>query len=150
MRVNASRRSNSIFCADFQLGLRTIEGGDLCPTPERLKGSPRRRPTMNEREIFINALQRDAADREAYLEQACGSDAALRKQVEALLAEQAQLGSFLESPAPALGKTVDKFPLAWVRPHGSVLTSCWSRSVREGWAWSIWLRRPIRSNGRWP
>jgi eukaryotic-like serine/threonine-protein kinase len=63
---------------------------------------------MNEREIFINALKRDAADREEYLAEACGGDLALRKQVDALLAEHAQLGSFLESPAPAFAKTVDE------------------------------------------
>jgi serine/threonine protein kinase/tetratricopeptide (TPR) repeat protein len=63
---------------------------------------------MNEREIFTNALKHDAADRKAYLDRACRGDADLRKQVEALLAEQAQLGSFLESPPPALARTVDE------------------------------------------
>ncbi len=41
----------------------------------------------------------DSADRSAYLTEACGSDTALRAQVEALLQENEQLGSFLESPA---------------------------------------------------
>jgi serine/threonine protein kinase/tetratricopeptide (TPR) repeat protein len=63
---------------------------------------------MNEREIFINALKHEAAEREAYLAQACGGDFALRKRIEALLAEHAQLGSFMESPSPALAKSVDE------------------------------------------
>jgi len=46
---------------------------------------------MNEREIFVNALKREAADREAFLAQACGGDSALRKQVEALPAEHAAI-----------------------------------------------------------
>jgi eukaryotic-like serine/threonine-protein kinase len=55
---------------------------------------------MNERAIFIGAMERhDSADRSAYLTEACGSDTALRAQVEALLQENEQLGSFLESPA---------------------------------------------------
>jgi eukaryotic-like serine/threonine-protein kinase len=55
---------------------------------------------MNERAIFIAAMERhDSADRSAYLTEACGSDIALRAQVEALLQENEQLGSFLESPA---------------------------------------------------
>ena len=69
-------------------------------------------PTMNEREIFTNALKREAGDREVYLAQACGDDVALRKQVDALLAEHVQLGSFLESPPPAFARTVDDRPMA--------------------------------------
>ena len=57
---------------------------------------------MNEREIFVAALKKsDPTERAAYLAEACGSDAALREQVEALLGEHEQLGSFLESPALA-------------------------------------------------
>src|SRR5262245_44044735 len=42
---------------------------------------------MTERTIFLAALQiRDPAKRLAYLEQACAGDAALRRQVEVLLA----------------------------------------------------------------
>jgi hypothetical protein len=63
---------------------------------------------MMEREIFLAALkQPSAAERAAYLDQACGGDANLRRQVEALLAEHDQLGSYLESPV-ALMPTVDE------------------------------------------
>jgi WD40 repeat protein/tRNA A-37 threonylcarbamoyl transferase component Bud32 len=58
---------------------------------------------MSERTIFIGALERQApADRLAYLAEACGTDAALRARVEALLRENEELGSFLESPAAEL------------------------------------------------
>ena len=57
---------------------------------------------MNERDVFIAALQRqNAADRSVFLQEACGSNADLRQQVEVLLREHDQLGSFLEAPAAA-------------------------------------------------
>jgi serine/threonine protein kinase/Flp pilus assembly protein TadD len=55
---------------------------------------------MNERDIFIAALhEKDPAARAAFLAKACGDDRALREQVEQLLCEQMELGSFLERPA---------------------------------------------------
>ena len=51
--------------------------------------------------IFAEALERsDPAARAAYLDCACGGDAALRQRVEALLAAHAWAGRFLE-PDPA-------------------------------------------------
>jgi serine/threonine protein kinase len=64
---------------------------------------------MNEREIFIAALQRqNAADRSAFLDEACGSNAELREHVEALLSEHDELGSFLESPAAVLAAPAEQ------------------------------------------
>jgi hypothetical protein len=58
---------------------------------------------MREREIFITALQKDSeAERAIYLESVCGHNSSLRTGVEALLREHEKLGSFIESPAPAL------------------------------------------------
>jgi hypothetical protein len=58
---------------------------------------------MNEREIFAGAMQRTSEEaRASFLDGACGDNVALRRRIEALLAEQAQLGSFLESPPEAL------------------------------------------------
>ncbi|HEV3443589.1 MAG TPA: protein kinase [Gemmataceae bacterium] len=58
---------------------------------------------MNERAIFIAARQvQNEGERAAYLDTACGSNVELRKEVEALLREEEKLGTFLESPAPAL------------------------------------------------
>jgi serine/threonine protein kinase len=55
---------------------------------------------MNERDLFMVALQiEDAAERAAYLDRACASEAALRQRVEALLAAFEQAGSFLQQPA---------------------------------------------------
>jgi serine/threonine protein kinase len=64
---------------------------------------------MNERDLFIAALKKpDVAERAAFLDEACGGDAGLRAQVEALLREHEQLGSFLEAPAPPPVLTVDE------------------------------------------
>jgi serine/threonine-protein kinase len=49
-------------------------------------------------ELFHAAVERDAATRAAYLDEACGSDAALRKEVESLIAARGHLGSFIAEP----------------------------------------------------
>ena len=49
--------------------------------------------------LFHSALEREPEERAAFLDEACGSDASLRKQVEALLAAHEEAGSFIESPA---------------------------------------------------
>jgi serine/threonine protein kinase/WD40 repeat protein len=55
---------------------------------------------MTERTIFLEALDiADPAQRQAYLDRACAGDAALRRQVEALLAAHERSGSFLDVPA---------------------------------------------------
>ena len=60
------------------------------------------------KEIFADALEKaNAAERVAYLTQACGNDAQLRQHVEALLVAHEKAGGFLEEPAAALpGKTI--------------------------------------------
>ena len=66
---------------------------------------------MSERDLFNAALERDdPAERDAYLAQACGGDADLRRRVERLLRLHGQAGSFLEPPAIVLGETVDPSP----------------------------------------
>src|SRR4051812_43407118 len=63
---------------------------------------------MNERDFFIEALQRpDPAERAAYIEQACTDDAALRRRVEVLLEAHIEASGFLKGPAhpdPATAK----------------------------------------------
>ena len=50
--------------------------------------------------MFMTALDRsDPAERAAYLDQACGGDAALRRRVEALLASHDRAADYLERPA---------------------------------------------------
>lgn len=62
-----------------------------------------------------------AADREAYLAEACGSDVTLRRDVEALLASHERARTFLESPAgawpgamatrPLTGRTIGSYEI---------------------------------------
>jgi serine/threonine protein kinase/pimeloyl-ACP methyl ester carboxylesterase len=52
--------------------------------------------------MLEEALVRGGADREAYLAEACGTDPALRAQIEILLAAQDDAGTFLETPAALL------------------------------------------------
>ena len=56
---------------------------------------------MTEREMFEAALELPPADRAAYLEGVCRSDAVLRQRLQALLGKRDQAGSFLEGPVAA-------------------------------------------------
>ena len=50
--------------------------------------------------IFLAAVEKaKSEEREAFLREACGSDGALRQQVDALLRRHEAAGSFLEHPA---------------------------------------------------
>ena len=51
------------------------------------------------RDIFQAALERAPDERPAFLENACGADEALRKEVESLIASHEKDGSFIDSPA---------------------------------------------------
>src|SRR5262249_51794740 len=56
---------------------------------------------MNERSIFMAALEKDTPDeRSSYLDEACADDTALRQRGEALLQSHEQAGDFLGKPAP--------------------------------------------------
>lgn len=50
-------------------------------------------------ELFEAALDRDPAEREAFLDEACGDDSALRREVERLLEVDERAGDFIERPA---------------------------------------------------
>lgn len=55
---------------------------------------------MSEQEIFLAAVEiPDLAARQAYLDQACTGNPALRQQVDALLKVHATAGDFLKTPA---------------------------------------------------
>src|SRR5437016_12614920 len=49
--------------------------------------------------LFHSALEREPAQRGAFLAEACAGDEWLRRQVEALLAAHEEAGSFIERPA---------------------------------------------------
>src|SRR5262245_9409119 len=56
--------------------------------------------------IFWDAAQiASPAERQAFLDEACGGDAALQQKVESMLALRSQAEKFLESPPPPLGAT---------------------------------------------
>jgi tetratricopeptide (TPR) repeat protein/serine/threonine protein kinase len=57
-------------------------------------------------ELFLKALElRGPVERRQYLDEACANDAALRAEVESLLAASARAGHFLESPVVGLAAT---------------------------------------------
>jgi serine/threonine protein kinase/tetratricopeptide (TPR) repeat protein len=63
---------------------------------------------MTERDVFEAVLELPPEDRVAYLDGACGGDAALRQRLEVLLSKHDRAGSFLEWPAPCPAATVDE------------------------------------------
>src|SRR5262245_24410265 len=74
----------------------------------RRTGFAKEHPPVNERDLFIAALQiDDAAQRSAYLDKACGADADLRHRVDVLLKAFPQAGSFLQQPAASPDATSD-------------------------------------------
>lgn len=54
-------------------------------------------------DVFHAALEHDADARAAFLESACGDDAALRREVESLLRSHAEADGFIETPAYEAG-----------------------------------------------
>ena len=50
-------------------------------------------------QLFHSALEHEPSERAAFLDEACGGDDSLRKQVEALLAAHDEAASFIEKPA---------------------------------------------------
>ena len=56
--------------------------------------------------VFHGAMERPAAERAAYVDRACGGDAALRREVDSWLAASKAAGSdFLASPAAKICHT---------------------------------------------
>jgi serine/threonine protein kinase/WD40 repeat protein len=65
-----------------------------------------------QREIFLGALERlDPSERAAFLDDACGTDAELRRRVKDLLREEASVGSFLEQPVWNAAKSTGSLPI---------------------------------------
>jgi WD40 repeat protein/serine/threonine protein kinase len=54
-----------------------------------------------EREVFLTALEQKPEERDAFLDMACARDAALRRNVDALLRAHEGAGDFLETPVAA-------------------------------------------------
>jgi uncharacterized protein (TIGR03067 family) len=78
---------------------------------------------MTERDIFLAVLDLpDTAARAAYLESACGGDAARRARVDALLQAHENAGSFLASPVVALPEPNQTAAEATITPGGEADT----------------------------
>ena len=52
-------------------------------------------------EVYLAAVERDAADRDAFLREACAGDEGLRREVESLLGYEGGANALLERPAAA-------------------------------------------------
>src|SRR5215469_74829 len=63
-------------------------------------------PSNREEEIFEAAAKLPVEQREAYLQEACAGDAALRARIEGLLKAHEGAGSFMEEPAAPARKTI--------------------------------------------
>src|SRR5438876_11232715 len=75
------------------------------------------------KEIFLAAVEKTSPEeRAAYLRAACGGDAGLLRQVEALLRRHEQAGSFLEPSAGDPQATGDVQPSAADAPHAPLET----------------------------
>jgi eukaryotic-like serine/threonine-protein kinase len=96
---------------------------------------------MNEREIFAAALEKPSeAERAAFLEYVCLGDEALRRRIEDLLGEQADLGSFLESRPAVLATRVSPVldRSALERPGTSIGPYRLLKLIGEGGMGSVW------------
>src|SRR5262249_7664609 len=90
-RLTARFPGNPWRDSDLDFALITA-GGDCAP---RKPGEG----AMTELELFLAAVEKDdLPERAAYLDQACGADASLRRRVEALLRSHERAANFMEVP----------------------------------------------------
>src|SRR5260370_35985155 len=83
--------------------------------------------------IFHGALQLPASHRADYVNQACGSDDELRKQVQNLLKAHEDAGGFLEVTAiPSLNKTIALTIPLTEKPADNIGRSNLLRKIAEG------------------
>ncbi len=106
---------------------------------------------MNDETIFHAALALPPEKRNAYLDQTCGGDAALRRQVEILLNAHENPGSFLAKPAvnlpeESLPETIPDVPTEQV---GTMIAGRFKllEKIAEGGMGTVWVAEqmlPIR------
>ena len=70
-------------------------------------------------EILFDVLEAPEGQREALLAEACGEDAALREEVESLLAAHARAGQFLRVSSPESTTPNESVPDDAGRGHGA-------------------------------
>src|SRR5205809_1066433 len=98
------------------------------------------------REIFLKALEMQSpSEREAYLQGACGSEAALRARVDALLKSH-ENDSFLERPALEVGKprSMPRSHYPKVPAQALAVTSCVKKSGKAASASFTWPSKTSR------
>ena len=100
--------------------------------------------------IFSQALQIEPADeRQAFLDQACGSDDKLRQRVEKMLNAQPKATPFLEHPFAVIAPTIDQ-PLA-ERPGTQIGPYKLYQEIGEGGMGVVYMalqKEPVRR--KWP
>lgn len=103
---------------------------------------------MSERSIFLAALDISVpAQRAAYLDQACGADVALRRQIEDLIAAEARLGGFLMQPHPDVEATADQSPHVAERPGTQIGPYKLLQQIGEGGMGVVYMaeqEQPVR------
>jgi serine/threonine protein kinase/tetratricopeptide (TPR) repeat protein len=90
------------------------------------------------KEIFLNATEKTLpAQRQAYLDAACGDDAELRREVEDLLSHHEQLGSFLRAPdrptPQTIGVPASEQPGTVIGPYKLI------EQIGEGGMGTVWM-----------
>jgi serine/threonine protein kinase/WD40 repeat protein len=71
------------------------------------------RDLLNPETVFAQAIEIDSPeDRAAFLDQACGNDPELRREVENLVVDHFRAGKFLENPAARIVATGDEQPVS--------------------------------------
>ena len=101
---------------------------------------------MNERDVFIGALQIDSrARRQTYLDRVCEGDEFLRRQVEALLATHDRAGNFLESPIlDSTGTSPSEHRVEASAISTSIDATCWSETHVDAEPASLTFLAPPR------
>ncbi len=59
------------------------------------------------KEIFLNALEKDAEERESFLDEVCNGDGSQRAELESLLKSHFEVEGFIETPAFKIGEVFD-------------------------------------------
>ncbi len=98
------------------------------------------------RDIFLTAAELPEGERTAYLAEACGSNAALRSEVEQLLAAHAEPASMLRSATgPHLGALPSTGPHVPQTEAGMTLINRYTllEEIGEGGMGSVWMARQL-------